>query len=316
MSDIDILPCYPIPSAIQCPYRVSIAFCIIVSLCGLFLLYFLVVSIKKFRAENNPINRRIASFFMLAVYSYFATVANFVMDTNAAYTNAIYCAQSIPRAYYCISQCMLAEQTATILIMLKIRFSKILKYAIQTMYYIFMVASVATSFICVSIPFPDPEVRADFVDAYVNPFISYAYLIVIALTIVINAIAFVFIPSIYDLFQKKFITLMRLLLLLCSFFFVCFYIVFTYNMSGFSFDRIIIIDHGIGTYIISTAIQNFLAEYIPKFIYVVMMWYLTFGIASNKEANESDQTQSNDTDQVVNQTLVALDNDGTYYFPE
>ena len=314
MSDVDILPCYPIPSVFQCKDRESIALLLFILIFGIFIMFSLIISIRKFIAEKSELNRRITSFFLLCVYGCFGLVTNFFMDSNCAYTNAIYCAQSVPRAFYCISQCMLAEQTASILIMLKIKFSKILKYAIHIMYYVFIVASIAIAFICISVPFENPVVRLNFISSYVNPFISYAYLIVHALTIVINAIAFVFLPSIYELFHKKFIKLMRILLFLCSFFFLCFYIVFIYDDSVCPFDRVLIIDHGTKIYVLSSAIQNLLAEYIPKIIYSTMMWYMTYEISKHDETEEHSQGDENDN-QVVNQSLVELDND-KYYFPE
>jgi hypothetical protein len=130
--------------------------------------------------------------------------------------------QTFARYLYCLSNCVLSEQTAVILCFAKVFGAKILKWSLILVRYAFIIMSVVSAFLSYaridSKAQFDYYLKIDFYAKYVNPIISIGFLIIQALFVVTTTIAFVFVPRIINLFDKKFIKSMKILLFLLSFF--------------------------------------------------------------------------------------------------
>jgi len=175
--------------------------------------------------------------------------------------------------------------------------------------------STIVAFLCFSKMFPGPSFdyyrKINFYQLYVNPIMSYAYLILCSLFIITTTVAFVFVPKITDLFDKKFIKSMRIVLFFISLFFVIWYIFYIYQNSIVDFNRVLITDVGLDIGIIILAILNMFAEYIPRTLFASAMWFLS-STPKGTENNEETVTQE---ELVLSHSLADENDDEKYLFP-
>ena len=310
MSDNAIRNCYPNPSLFECESQSVWADVFVGGILSIPILYFTVQVIRQYLVTKEEAMRGVAAFFIYTSFTFIAIIANTFQPSVSAYvTYSIYFYQSFPRILYCLSHCVLAEQTVLILVIVQIPFAKVLKYLLIICRYVFILISIFTAFFSyIPMSTEDTYIKVEFYSAYINPIGSYAYLVLHSIFILTTAIAFVFVPRISDLFDRKFIRSMRILLFSISLFFFIWYIFFTYQNQTVDFNRVIAIDSSIDVAIISLAAWNMVSEYIPRTLFATAMWYLS-STPKGKEENEEEQRT-----QVISQPLQDT-NDDDYLFP-
>ena len=144
---------------------------------------------------------------------------------------------------------------------------------------------------------------------YLNPIITVGSLILHALFIITTAIAFVFIPRVTDLFDKKFIKSMKILLFILSFFFLIWCIYYVYLRSTVDFNRIIINRYGLDVGIISSTIFSMFTEYIPRTLFATAMWFLARAPKGSEESEEEDHKK------IILSRSLNNNEDDMYLFP-
>jgi hypothetical protein len=314
MTDFDIRECYPNPLFFECESIARIADIIIGGVLVFPILFFTAQFVKQFFETGDKSMRNICSFFVLTSFSFTALITNSLIGTEASvHSNSDYFYQAFPRYLYCLSNCVLAEKTAIVLCLVKVFGAKIIKWSLIFVRYAFIIMSIVSAFLAFAKI--DSEMnfnynlKFDFYKKYVNPIMSVGFLILHALFVIVTTIAFVFIPRISDLFDKKFIKSMKILLFVLSFFFLIWYIFFEYMRGTVNFNRIIIIRYGLDNGIISMSIFNIFAEYIPKTLFASAMWFLSRTPKGTEESEKEDHKE-------ITLSLSLNDNeDDMYLFP-
>ena len=308
MSDSEIANCYPNPSFFQCNSNyVWIDICI-GGLLAIPILYFTSQVIRQYIETRESSLRNVVAFFIYASFSFVAIVTNSFLPAETAYlTYSMYVYQTISRSVYCLSHCVLAEQIVIILVLVNVPFAKLLKYVLMLCRYLFILITIAVAVLTFIPLSTDLYFKVAIFSDYINPIISYGYLVLISFFIITTSIAFVFVPRISNLFDKKFIMSMKILLITISFFYFIWYIFFTYQNQVVDFNRIIAIDSGIDAEILSLTMWNCVSEYIPRALFATAMWFLS-GTPKSAEEQEIESKSS-----TISQSLN--DEDSHYLFP-
>ena len=316
MSDEEIIACYPTPSIFFCESKLVIGYGLIVFALGLLLCYYAVLTLRNYLRSPDSTTRNVSSFFVMTAFSFSASSATLFLDPNVQKSNARYFYQTIPRLFFCLSQCMLSEQTITILVLLRVRYAKIMKWLVIIIHYFFILITIVFSFILVSYPYSidSQEEKINITNNIILPVISTVYLLLQGISLIVNTLAFVFLPKISQMFQPSFIKKMKAILIFAAFFFITYTFVSAYQSVSVPFDRVFIIDYGFNIFIISMSIQNLLSDDLPKVVYTVLMWLMTNETQIKEDDKSKDEeTPDRSNDKVIEQALVNLD-DG-YFFP-
>ena len=287
--------CYPTISTFECDSPAVWLDTVIGIVLSLPVLYMAVLMIKESWLSGDDRMKHIASYFILNAFSFVSLMMSQLVPAIVnQQTYALFIYQVFPRCLFCLSHCVLAEQTAEILCLVKVPYSKILRYTVIGLRYVFIVFSTVLGILTFVI---SEEWKAqlyskvNFYSAVIYPLMQYSYLILHGLFILITTLAFVFIPRISQIFNKKFILNIRKLLLVITFFLFVWNVVYTLQYADFDIHYIIIADNSIEAAIITVCIENIISEYIPRTIYAGTMWYM------------SHSTKEEETHDVVNKEI-------------
>jgi hypothetical protein len=315
MSDDAVRYCYPNPSFFECKSIARIADVIIGGVLIFPILFFTAQFIKQFFETGNESMRNICSFFALTSFTFIAMVKNpFIGSEVAASGHSSFFYQTFSNCLYCLSKCVLAEQTVIVLCLVKVFGAEILKWSLIFVRYFFIIMSVVSAFLAFARI--DSEMDFDYTlklklyKNYLNPIITVGSLILHALFIITTTIAFVLIPRVTDLFDKKFIKSMKILLFILSFFFLIWCIYYVYLRSTVDFNRIIINRYGLDVGIISSTIFSMFTEYIPRTLFATAMWFLMRAPKGSEESEEEDHKEM-----ILSQSLNNNEDDMYHLFP-
>ena len=303
--------CYPSTSFVECYSSAKWMDTIVGIGLSLPVFYMAVLMVRESFKSKDERMKHISSYFILNAFSFGSLVmSQFLPASVNQVSYALYLYQCFPRCLFCLSHCVLADQTAEILCLVKVPYSNFLRLAVIGLKYIFIVFSCVLGILVFVISDEwriDPYQKVNFYSAVIYPLMQYSYLILHGLFILITTLAFVFIPRISQLFNRKFIINMRRLLLLITFFLLVWNVVYTLQYADFDINYIIWADHSIDLAIIVVCIENTLSEYLPRTIYAGAMWYLSH---SSKE----DATQEVTSKEIISQPF-ATEFDDLNIFP-
>ena len=297
--------CYPLASIFECSSKTTYIDTISGGLLSIPVFFFAKQTINKYFLTKNDQIRIIVSFFIFTVYSLVSLlISQFLpLDIDPV---VLYVFQIYPRALSCISYAILAEQIASILCIMRVRFAKIYKIIILLIKYLFLLIAVVFAFLVFLNPVQswkdDPYNKAIFFMENIYPFIQYAYLVLYGIFIFTAALTFILLPEISGLFNPRETKIVKILLFFITFFFLIWNIVNTILHIGFDYSQMIYIHFGLHVMVFANIFASIISEYIPKTLSAFTMWYLSYDSDENQQ-----ETNSNNQPDVINEDMLHAD---------